>query len=231
MAKRKDSKVVRARNTIIGFITLVVIMILGFGTYVTTPLSNQEVTADSDYREVDNPKSRRAGDPVEIVEFFSYRCIHCKNFDPLIEEWAAEQGDAITFKRSPVMYSPVDTMLGRTYLALEKEGALEDNHARIFRAIHDANRQFLTPEMMADYVDGRGVSREDFLRTFNSPSVRDAATRSERDVQRFIISATPMVLVGGRYVVSMQGGQGRAIEVVDHLVKKIQAEESGTPTT
>ena len=227
---KKNSKVLMARNTIIGFITTIAILVFGFGTYVSTSLSEQSIDDSADYREVDNPKLRRALDPIEVVEFFSYTCIHCKTFDPIIEEWAAEQGDGIAFSRLPAMWSPIQTMLGRTYLTLADQDALADNHGRIFRAIHDARRQFLTPEMMAEYVDGRGISAEDFLRTFNSPAMRRATSDVERDARRFQVSATPSMVVGGQYVVGMQGGQGHALRVVEHLIEKIKAADRGKET-
>ena len=90
MAKKKDTKVIMARNTIIGFITVVAIAILGFGTYVSTDLADGKIVANEDYRVLDNPRPRRAEDPIEVVEFFSYGCVHCKNFDPMVDEWAAE---------------------------------------------------------------------------------------------------------------------------------------------
>lgn len=225
--KKKDTKVLVARNTAIGFITGIAILIFGFGTYVSTGLSEPEIGAEGDYREVEQPKPRRKGAPIEVVEFFSYTCIHCKNFDPLIEEWAAEQGDTVRFSRTPAMFSPIQTMLGRTYLTLLENDALEQNHMRIFRAIHDAGRQFLTPEMVADYVDGRGISKEDFLKAFNSPQMRRATADAERDVRNFRIAATPSLLVGGQYVVGMtSGGQQRALKVAEYLIDKIRSEEA-----
>ncbi|MFT7651374.1 MAG: thiol:disulfide interchange protein DsbA [Limisphaerales bacterium] len=224
---KKNSKVLMARNSIIGFITTIAILIFGFGSYVSLSLSEQDIDDSADYREVDSPKQRRASDPIEVVEFFSYTCIHCKTFDPIIEEWAAEQGDGVAFSRAPAMWSPIQTLLGRTYLTLADQDALANNHGRIFRAIHDGRRQFLTPEMMAEYVDGRGISAEDFLRTFNSPAMRRATSDVERDAIRFQVSGTPSMVVGGQYVVGMQGGQGHALRVVEHLIEKIRAADRG----
>lgn len=226
MAKKKN-KVIMVRNTIIGFVTLVAMLILGFGTYVSTGLSDpEEVTAGRDYAEVDLPKPRRSGDPIDVVEFFSYSCIHCKNFDPVIEDWAADQPDYVNFKRMPAMWSPIQTLLGQTYLTLAATDALENNHMRLFRAIHDSKRQFLTPEMVADYVDGRGVTREEFMTAFNSDEVRRALRAADRDQRSFKVSATPSIVVAGRYLVGMEGGQKRALEVVEHLIEKIRAEEA-----
>ena len=219
MAK-KDTKVLMARNTIIGFVTLVGVAILGFGTYVSTGLSTSaEVTAD-DYREIENVRPRRSGDPIEVVEFFSYGCIHCKTFDPVVDEWAAEQAEDVVFRRQPTTFSPIWALLAQAYLTLEAADALEENHSRIFRAIHDAGRQFLTPEMVADYVDGRGLTSDDFMREFNSPKVRDAMREADRDQRLYQIATTPSLVVAGKYVVSMTGGQVRALRVVDELIAK-----------
>ncbi len=229
MAKKKKSKnqATIARNAIIGFVTVVAILILGFGTYVSTDLGRPgEIAADSDYTEVDNPKPRRDGDPIDVVEYFSYTCVHCKTFDPEIDDWAEKQADDVVVKKVPVTWSPIQTLLGQAYLALEAEEALKQNHRRMFRAIHDGGRQFLSAQMIADYVDGRGLTDEEFMRAFESPAVRQAMTQANNDIRRYNIAATPSLVVAGRYVVGMRGGQKRALEVVDHLIEKIRAEEA-----
>ncbi|NKC01164.1 MAG: thioredoxin domain-containing protein [Pseudomonadales bacterium] len=225
MAK-KDRRAILARNTIIGFITVVAILIFGFGSYVSSPLSGQEdISEADDFRELENPRPRRRSDPISVVEFFAYTCIHCKNFDPMIEEWAAEQPGDVAFSRQPAMWSPIQVMLGQTYLTLADKEILAQNHTRIFRAIHDTRKQFLTPEMVGDYVDGRGLSKDEFLRAFNSPRVKTAVRDAETDVRDFNISATPSIVVAGRYVVGMKAGMGRALEVVDKLVNQIRTED------
>lgn len=227
MAK-KNSRVIMARNTIIAFITVIAILIFGFGTYVGTPLSSpSEISERDDLREVEQPRTRRPGDPISVVEYFSYTCIHCKNFDPMIEEWADEQLDDVVFTRQPAMWSPIQIMLGQTYLTLVQEEALEDTHTRIFNAIHDRGKQFLTADMMGDYLDGHGLSKEQFLRAFNSPRVKAAVRQSETDMRDFQISATPSLVVAGRYVVGMNAGAGRALQVVDKLIDQIRAEDKG----
>ena len=228
MAKKKSKqKVLIARNTIIMFITIVVIMVLSFGTYVSTGGGHpSEIVANTDYRVLENPRPRRAGEPIQIIEYFSYACIHCKNFDPVIKEWAADQPDDVELVLVPANFSPIWSLLAQSYLALEQADALEDNHGRLFRAIHDAGRQFLTPEMVADYVDGRGITRDEFLRAFNSPTVKSKLRDAERDQRNWGVSATPSMIVANKYVVTMQGGQGRAIQVVEYLVEKERAAAS-----
>jgi thiol:disulfide interchange protein DsbA len=218
MAKKKTNNVLMARNTIIGFVTLVGVAILGFGTYVSTGLGTPTKVTEDDYRVVENARPRRSDDPIEVIEFFSYGCIHCKTFDPIVDDWAAEQAEDVVFSRQPTTFSPIWALLAQSYLTLEAADALEENHSRIFRAIHDARRQFLTPEMVADYVDGRGLTSADFMREFNSPKVRDAMREADRDQRLYQIAATPSLVVAGKYVVGMEGGQKRALRVIDELI-------------
>jgi len=217
MAK-KDAKVNAARNTIVGFITVIVVLILGAALYIGTDLDQGEITAGDDYRVLDNPRPRRAGDPIQVLEFFSYACIHCKNFDPVVEEWAAELPDDVKFRRVPATFSPVWALLSQTYLTFEAAGVLDQNHTRMFRAIHDSGRQFLSPEDVAEYVDGRGMTADEFLREFNSPAVREAMRAADRDQRVYQISATPQLIIAGKYQVGMDNGQRRALQVADHLI-------------
>ncbi len=228
MAK-KDNKVIMARNTIIAFVSIVAIGILAFGTYVSTGIGAGEIGEENnDYKVLDNPRPRRTGDPIEVIEYFSYACIHCKTFDPIIEQWAAEQADDVAFSRMPATFSPIWALLSQTYLTFEDQDVLDQNHSRMFRAIHDAGRQFLTPEMVAEYVDGRGLSSAEFLRAFNSPAVKETMRKAERDQLTFQIAATPSLVVAGKYLVGMNNGQRRALRVVEHL---IELERNGAATS
>ena len=225
MAK-KDRKVIMARNTIIGFVTVVAIFVFAFVGYISSDISEGDIVANEDYFIVENALPRRPGDPIEVVEFFSYACVHCKTFDPVIDDWAAEQADDVSFKRMPATFSPIWALLSQTYLTFESADVLDKNHSRMFRAIHDTGRQFLTPEMVADYVDGKGISKEDFLLKFNSPAVRDAMRKVDRAQRRYQIAATPSLVVAGKYVISMQGGQRRALHIADELIAQERAGET-----
>ena len=120
-------------------------------------------------------------------------------------------------------FSPQWALLSQTYLTFEAAGILEENHTRMFRAIHDNGRQFLTLKAVADFIDGRGISTDEFIRVFNSPPVKRAVQDADRTQRAVQISATPQIVVGGQYVVNMDGGQRRALEVVEHLVATVRS--------
>ena len=108
-----------ARNTIIAFITLVVILILGFGSYVSTGGGQSaEIAQNQDYRVIENARPRRASDPIRVVEYFGYDCIHCKNFDPIVRDWITEQADDVEFSMQPANFSPIAALLGQSFFHL-----------------------------------------------------------------------------------------------------------------
>lgn len=228
MAKRKSGKrserqVARVRNTIIALVAAIVVVVIGYGIVYTTGITEGEFRAGTHYDVIDGAPPRRPGEPVRVKEFFSYGCIHCRNFDPMIESWKQTLPDGVEFERVPVAFSPVWTVLAQTYYALDELGVLERNHQRLFVAIHDQGRQFLTPESMADFVAGNGVTRDQFLQAFNSSGVRRRVRDADLEQRAAQIPAVPTLTVAGRYRIGMDVGRKRALEVADHLI----AEELG----
>jgi thiol:disulfide interchange protein DsbA len=232
MAKAKSGKgtprqVARVRNTIIAVVAAVVVVVIGYGIVYTTGITEGEFSAGTHYELIDGAPPRRPGEPVRVKEFFSYGCIHCRNFDPMIESWKPTLPEGVTFERVPVAFSPMWVLLAQTYFTLEEVGALAQNHDRLFRAIHDQRQQFLSAESMADFVAGNGVSREEFLRTFNGAAVRRKVRDADLEQRALRIAAVPTLTVAGRYRIGMDVGRKRALEVADHLIAEELASTPG----
>lgn len=237
MARRQDKRITRTRNIIIGCMAAIILVILGYGTIYSTGVTEGEYRSGEHYRVVDNAPRRRAGAPVTVHEYFSYACVHCRNFDPLLEAWVRELPARAEFERSPVAFSPAWQLLAQTYYALEQLGALEANHVRLFRAIHDNGRQFRSADAVAEFVDGNGTTKADFLRALKSPEVARRVRHADAEQRRLQISSVPTLAVAGRYVVNMDLGRKIALDVADHLVDRELAdgpaapEDSGSPET
>ena len=209
----------RVRNSIIGGVAVVVAAVLVYGIiYSTGATDSGEIAAPEHYRLIEEPLRRRPGDPIVVTEFFSYGCIHCWNFEPLVADWHRDLPDDVRFERSPVAFNSVWANLARAYVALEQIGALDANHERIFRAIHDNGRQFLSREQIADFVSRRGTDRQAFLDAYNSAAVRRRVAMQDAQQRRFAISVTPTMVVAGRYAVTMSTGRRRALDIVDYLI-------------
>lgn len=218
MPTRKERQVVRTRNTIIGVVAAIVVIVVGYGLVYSTGLTEGEYRAGTHFDVIEDAKGRRPGAPIQVREYFSYACIHCRNFDPMIENWKSNLPEGVEFRRVPVTFSPVWALLARTYFALEQLDALEQNHERLFRAIHDQGRQFLLAEMVADYVDGYGVTRAAFLQAFDSAAVRSSFRQAERDQRELGIASVPTLVVDDKYRIGMDMGRRTALDVLDHII-------------
>lgn len=217
--KTSEQRVARVRNSILGGVAAIAILVAGYGMLYSSGVTQGEFIEGDHYQVLDNPVRRRPGEPIKVQEFFSYTCIHCKNFDPLIEQWQLNQSsDTVTFSRSPVIFSPTWTTLGKTYHTLVKLGILEANHSRVFRQIHDNRQEFNSADEMADFIDGNGASKQEFLEAFNSPDVRRAMRDSDVAQRATSIRTIPTLLVAGKYTITMNNGRQTALEVLDHLI-------------
>ncbi|MDA1076518.1 MAG: thiol:disulfide interchange protein DsbA/DsbL [Proteobacteria bacterium] len=225
MAKTRKDQISTIRTLIIVAVVVLVGGVLTWGVlYSTGVTEGSEIVEGTHYRTIENPPRRRPGDPIVVTEFFSYGCIHCKNFDPVISEWAANLPEGAEFRRSPVSFSPAWLVLAQAYLALEKSTALEQNHERIFRAVHDARRSFDTVDSIAEFVAGNGITREEFMTALNSSSTRRQLSMSETAQRRFSIASIPALVVGDTYVINMDIGRLEALEVASKLIAQMQAE-------
>ena len=214
-----ERNIKQVRYGLLGFAVAVAVVVLGYGLiYSTGATFSGEFVAGEHYRLIDDPPRRRPGAPIVVTEFFSYGCVHCRDFDPLVNDWKSDLPDDVRFERSPAAFNAAWAMLARTYFVLEQAGALDANHDRIFRAIHDNGRQFRTVDEIADFVAGRGIERQAFLDAYDSPALRRKVAEQNVRQRRLAIASTPMLAVGDRYVVGMDAGRRQALIIVDHLI-------------
>ena len=73
--------------------------------------------AGQHYAVIDIPVATAVQDAgaVEVVEVFSYMCIHCYTFDPLLSDWHKAQSDQVNFQRLPAVFSPAWQLLAQAY--------------------------------------------------------------------------------------------------------------------
>lgn len=227
-AAPSDRRVSQVRNAIIGSMLVLAAVVIGVGLYYTFGSGSGELTPGKQYAVIEDAPLRKPGEPIVVHEFFSYACPHCRDFDPMLEEWKETIAEDVRFERIPATFSPIWTVLAQTYYALEELGALNRNHDRIFRAIHDTGRQFTTIESMADFVDGFGTTREAFLAAANGAEVRARLREADRAQRTLMIGGVPTLVIAGRYVVGMREGRKAAIEIMDELIAR---ERAGTLAT
>jgi protein dithiol oxidoreductase (disulfide-forming) len=170
---------------------------------------------------------------VEVVEVFSYACIHCKNFQEEVEAWRANAPEHVDFQRVPATFNDAWKALAQGFYTAEALGVTEQVHAAIFSAIHDRGRNVADPALMAEVFEtAAGVPAEKFHQTYKSFGVRSRVQQADARGRAYRLTGTPSVIVDGMYRVDARGAGSNAsmLEVVDYLVAQRrvagQAQES-----
>ena len=220
VAKRQSKFIVQQKMAVGAFVVLLVV-IIGYLTWMTVqdaPLG--EFVEGDHYQLIENPRRIR-GDKVEVMEFFSYGCVHCFNFDPILMDWVEEQGDKVEFVRMPAVASEQWRLLGRTYYALEQMDAIDTHHMTFFRAIHQSRLTFPTPESLFEYGEEAGLDRKAFESTYKSVPVNSSLNRADQMARRLKVASVPTIVVQGKYLVrtSRTVGPKRMLDVLDYLVE------------
>jgi len=152
---------------------------------------------------------------VEVVEFFSYSCIHCYHFEPVFNTWIQKKPAHVTVRRMHVAFSQDFVPLQRLYFTLEAMGLVDTLHEKVFKAIHVERLALTTPPTILAWVEKQGVNRDQFNTIFNGAAVKQGEKAMGLQ-DAYQVEATPALGVGGRFYV---GGQGpRTLLVADYLV-------------
>jgi thiol:disulfide interchange protein DsbA len=162
-------------------------------------------------------------DSIEVVEVFSYMCIHCYNFDPAVNAWAAAQPDSVKFVRIPAIFSSDWELMAQAYYTAEVLGVGDKVHMPIFNGIHAKQTDLRQPALLAKvFAEEAGVDKADFDQAYNSFSVRSRVQQANAKGRAYRVTGVPTMIVNGKYRVDgrMAGNNTKMLEVVDYLVAK-----------
>jgi thiol:disulfide interchange protein DsbA len=182
--------------------------------------------AGEGYVSLDKPAAVEApAGKIEVVEFFSYMCPHCRAFEPTFEAWLRGVPKDVAVRRVPVAFMDDAPVLQRLYYSLEGLGQVERLQSKVFQAIHAERRRFSSPEAAADWVASQGVDRAQFLEQFNSFTVASKAARATHLTNAYRVAGVPALGVAGRFYTDGEHakGMGRALQVVDYLIGEVRA--------
>lgn len=164
-----------------------------------------------------------SGDHPEVVEMFSYACIHCFNFEPAVKQWLETKPDNVEFIRVPVSFGREDwELLARAHYAAEELGMAHEAERALYDAVHVERRRLNSADRIAELFAEHGVEREAFDSAFNSFGVETKVRRANQLTQRYRVQGTPTIVINGRYVTtgSMAGGNDRMLDVADFLTRR-----------
>lgn len=217
----KQRQMARLRQLLLVASAVVVAAVLGFGIWYSQ--GSGEQGENQAVRTLD--QSADSGDLISVMEFFSYACPHCRDFEPLLDQWKKGLADDVKFTRVALGGNRLWLPLAKAYYAIKLLGLEETSHENIFKALHDQNKKLLTTKAVASFIaKNSSVTMKDFLATAEGEEVAELIKQSDRFAKEFKIAAVPTMVVAGKFVVSTRGIGFR--EVLAKVNDLIEAERS-----
>jgi thiol:disulfide interchange protein DsbA len=198
---------------------------LVLATLAVTALPAQ--AADAEWLPITPPQLGDSPGKIEVLEFFSWGCPHCRDFNPLVSRWAEKLPKDVVFKRVPVSFGRAAwSNLARLFYALEGIGELKRLDDAVFAAIHDRRVNLYTEAAALAWVRQQGVDARRFSDTFKSFSTETRVARAEQLSRAYKIDSVPLLTVAGRYRVVSQAARGQAglLAVADDLIDRVRKE-------
>ncbi len=162
-------------------------------------------------------------DKVEVAEVFMYSCPACFSFEPFVQEWERTKPDYVNLVRIPAAWNPLARIHAQAFYTAEALGKLEEMHDAFFREIH-VERNLLDNQNALRAFFGRfGVDADTFNQTFESFAVHTKLRRADDLIRRYRVSATPTVVVNGKYVTT--GSQAGSYEAWFDIIDELAASE------
>jgi protein dithiol oxidoreductase (disulfide-forming) len=164
---------------------------------------------------------------IEVLEFFSYGCPHCADFNPLLTAWAAKQPADVVVKKVPITFGRAAwANIAKLYYTLEITGDLHRLEADVFRAIHGERVNMFDEKTLTEWVVKKGVDAKKFGETFNSFGVMSKVKRGDQMAQAYKITGVPALAVDGKFLIGDMGFEEK-LAVADKLIAKARSEKSG----
>ena len=159
---------------------------------------------------------------VEVVEFFSYGCVHCMHFEPQFENWITKAGPDVVVRREHVGFNAAFEPLQRLFYSLEAMGQLNKVHSKIFSALQNDKIRLDKEDVAADWLAKQGIDKAKFLAAYKSFGVSTKLKQAMTLQTAYAVEGTPALGIAGKYYVDPTRSKGFAgmLQIADALIAK-----------
>jgi thiol:disulfide interchange protein DsbA len=190
-----------------------------------------ELVEGREWAPISPPQPGDTPGKIEVLEFFSYGCPHCRDFNPLIERWATKLPKDVSLQRVPITFGRAAwANLSRLFYALEAGGQLARLDQTVFDALHVHKTDLFTEQAVLKWIAGKGVNANTFRDTMNSFAVETRLARAEALARNYKVNSVPMLTVDGRFTVISAGAktyQDR-LRIADALIERARQSKRGS---
>lgn len=163
---------------------------------------------------------------VEVVEVFSYDCIHCAQFAATAEKLRESLPKGVVFKLMPAPFNDQWIPFARAYYAAEQLGVVQRTHLELFKEKFEQNYSINSLSDLADFYQRQGVNRDEFMRIATSDEVTAKLKRDLTLLKKWQVDGTPTIVVDGKYRSADVGSLAELAAMTQWLAKRELAANS-----
>ena len=187
-----------------------------------TSVGHAAIEEGVNYQAIGNPPPTANSDTIEVLELFWYGCPHCYQLEPELAVWIESKPDDVTFIRMPAVLGPAWELHARAFYTAELMGVTDKIHLSLFERLHKDKKPLRTATELKAFFVERGVSADEFDKTFNSFAVITKTNRAKQARDTYGLTGVPTLVVNGKYrtTARLAGSNKQMLEVVDFLVEQ-----------
>ena len=168
--------------------------------------------------------AEKATDKKEVLEFFSFWCPHCFNFEPIVKTIKTKLADDAEFKKVHVNFMGFtsaaiqDDATKAMMIGRELKRSNELNEA-IFKYIHVSRSSVTGIKDLKNIFAVNGVDPDNFDKMVSSFGVNSRLKMNNKFVQKYRrhVKSVPTFIVNGKYQATFTRDMGRD-DIVDLIV-------------
>jgi protein dithiol oxidoreductase (disulfide-forming) len=180
------------------------------------------------YMRLKNPMPVETGKKIEVIEFFSYGCPHCADFEPVVESWLKTIPPDVQFRRVPVMFQERWIALAKVYYTLDALGEETKLTPDVFAAIHGKGTNLSSDKIFFDWAASKGLDRKKVEDMYNSFAINGKINRAKQQAQQYGVQSVPLIIVDGKFMtdVAMIGSHEQMPTAINALIDKAKTERT-----
>jgi thiol:disulfide interchange protein DsbA len=189
-------------------------------------------TEGKEYDVIKSPqRTNVAPGKIEVMEVFSYACVFCDKFQPIVEKLQRRLPLNAQLVLLPAAFNQAEDwpMFQRAYFAAQQMGIAGRTHQAVFDAVWKTGELSIEKQPQPSLEDAArwyariaGVKPGDFLAAAHSFGVDNKIRVADDEIAAMQIPGTPCIVVNGKYRVNMNANlsSDQLIGLVGYLVGK-----------
>jgi thiol:disulfide interchange protein DsbA len=119
----------------------------------------------------------------------------------------------------PITWGGIHQLHAALYYTIDSLKLDPSTHSAVFVTIHKEGNFLQNPKAIKDFLANFGIAPELTEQYLNSFSVKQKVNRGIKYAKQLKITAVPMMVVDGTYIIESKGSFADMLKVVDHVVE------------